>query len=388
MSSSILQLIALTALFSQPSVSKLPPVKREELADLIETYNSRISRAQIKYTVRYGKVGGLKAPPPKPYDPMLKDFVKDLLAGAFVPYPHGRFISGEVSLDFKSHKTYLRICDEDKSVSEFLWDGKVGTSLFPSVYPGGVETRVIITGDRQSVFDPEKGAYWRPERVTLLPVFDRTLAAMIREALQVKIEQEVIDDIPCYRVTIQEGRKVTRKETGEADELIQLHRLWLAPRYDFLPVRIERLSCRDQNDLDGSPYQIDRQFDFRQAKPGIWFPFKGRVNYVRGGDFPPAMVDSTVDSIALNEEAKIPERIEFPEGALVIDDARQLSYRVGGPSDQVDEKVAIAVNQVRGEQAAQAGQLAPVWYWIAGITLLLGASTGVFLVVLRLRRAR
>ena len=120
-----------------------------------------------------------------------------------------------------------------------------------------------------------------------------------------------------------------------------LHRLWLAPDRNDLPVRIDRLHDLDLAELRGVPYVIERQSDFREVDPGLWFPFRSR-RYQVFSDKAPLVIETRVESVAFNGCAAVPDRVEVPAGTHVSDAVLGLTYQRGAPSEAAARLIAAA----------------------------------------------
>ena len=309
----VCSLLTLTLVLSQAYAS-LPPLTRSELADLVLSYQSRIDRIRVKYTATYGS---------------LKD--NQVSKGLFIPDSPQFIVNLDSASDFDKGIEYLREEQADEVDYECSFDGKTGMQLtrLPSIRLTG---RIMARKPRK--LKPEGTDRWRAEEAAYRPIEEHDLATIIRDAKNLKIEFDHIDGQPCYKVTLLFSTKriIEVKGKQKVGELPRFYRLWLAPEFNMLPVRFERLRQNKDDpfkiNLDEQPSVIRQQSDFREVAPGIWFPFHWKYIHT-WRDHKPAAVQVDVNTVAVNQDAVIPSRVSFPRGVFVIDEIKGLKYRVG-----------------------------------------------------------
>lgn len=348
-----LAVLGLGLLGAGPGAPALPPDRTAaELADEVEARQAPVRRLQVRYQLWYGKAEGL-GDPAQPYlisSAGYEKYVAEVLSRKFVPLSEAPGVTAESALDFVTGGQYLleRVEAEPGGpprTSQFLFDGQRGVSLQPDPNDPKGHFAELLAGPPRALL-PGEGGYPRPELVTYLPVDGRRLAPALREAEKVEVVPEECDGEGAYRVTLLE-RRPAPSGAPNGRTTPALHRLWVAPGRNFLPVRIERLHTLGFPELQGAPYAVERPSDFREVRPGLWFPFRS-LHYLIWSDKAPLLIETRVDSVALNEEAVLPARIALPAGTQVTDAVLGLTYRRGTASEAVARVLARASRRVVG----------------------------------------
>ena len=320
------------------SEAALPSLTTTELADFVESYQKCINRAQFKYTLTYGS---------------LKK--GDISKGIFIAKSPAWSVDAESAVDFTKGIEYIHEDQLSKGkhyVEESAFDGKIGTQLSSSE-PGSDEWIGKIVKGPPRMLRSEGRTRWRPEEVAYWPIPGYDMANIIRKATKIRIESDEIDGRLCYKVTFlfrtekvieHEGKKMTAN-------LGSIYRVWLAPDLNMLPVRFERLRPDRDNpdDMIGEPAVIRQQSDFRELSPGVWFPF--RCSHIRTWtNREPQAIIINVNEIALNEDASVPARVQFPKGTRMTDEITRLKYTVGLTEERFLDSAALVAENIKAVQ--------------------------------------
>lgn len=335
----IISPVLITMFFSSSAAeAALPTLTTTELADLVQSYQGRIERVQFRYALVYGS---------------LKD--GDVSKGLFTPLSPAWIVNAESALDLGKGIEYIReeqISEGNKFIEECTFDGKLGMQL-KTFKPGSNEWIGRIMERPPRKLRPEGRNRWRPEEVAYWPIPGYDLASLIRTAKKAKIESDEIDGWPCYKVTLRRVIETTAEYKGKQVpvKIDRLHRAWLAPDLNMLPLRFERLQPNKNtpDDMDGNIADIRRQFDFREVAPGIWFPF--RCRYFRTWtNREPIAIEITMNKVSLNEDAVVSSRLSFPHSTYLTDEIKHLEYIVGLSNEHLMDNAALFADNIKAAQ--------------------------------------
>ncbi len=267
------------------SRAELPGLTAQELADLIQQQESHIKAFQIKYRLtqgEYSEDGNL---------------VPDVIIDC--EYAHN-IARGQRYL----HETWAKEDLERK----YAYDGRIGTMLALKT-PGAPERieGTVMANVPRNLADQ---AIWKPEWFTYAFIEESNiLSDVIRKSDQVDIATQERQG---------EVYKVTFTATGWNREEIDLpdgttrwvdtgdtYAAWLAPRKGYLPVKIVQM-----RGPGGDVLYTCTASDFREITPGTWFPY--RLERSRTGQQRTRIID--VNAVAVNNEASVISRLEFPPG--------------------------------------------------------------------------
>ncbi len=362
-----------------PCLGQLPPLTASQMADLIELHQGQLKRMSAKYALVYGSMQGTDNDTFVPKDPAYK-------------------VTAQSSIDFEQGVEHLKqdqFIKGEHYILECAFDGNVGTQLEsrpPKYKPFGV-----ITDGPARELQADTMRHLTPAEVTYWPVAGQDLAGLVRRSDRIDIEQVTDSGLACYRVTVRLKRERLVEYKGRQVVGIgyDLLRLWLAPDRGMLPLRIEKLSTSGPADMKGKLDMAIVVSDFRSLDDGVWFPFSARQFLPRIGHSQ-TVVEMSVDSVVINEDAAVPRRVKFPKGAHVTDDIVRTKYRVGSVhkrqrryeieqlSNTIQEKqegqrslknVGTEANEAIktapvGEKADRDGSLGTVspirWWWFIG----------------------
>jgi len=279
-------------------------VTQEKLANLIQVQDDRLRAFQVKYRLTQGEYSE--------DGELMPDVVIDCGFGHDITKGH-RYL----------HEKWVNHSSGDDLEREYSYDGKRGMSLTLKQPgdPGRTYGRIIRgPPDYKAICKPEWAGYGFIREYGY-----ETLSSAIKNAKSAKITSELLDGEPVYRVEfVLKGEKErlvdpsgkTRWFTKDGTFIA-----WLSPEKGYRPVRIDRL-VRGGSAVSGSCAASD----FRQVNPGIWFPYR----LERSGSNRNDGRLIVADTIAINEEAAVPSRLEFPPYTHVTNEIWQIKYQVGG----------------------------------------------------------
>lgn len=310
---------------SEAKATDLPAIEVRGLADLVASYETRISKLQTKASLVYGTAPG-----------------DNVTHGSFTPNDPPYSLTQESALDLVNSAEYVKqrqLTQGQYDNAESAFDGKIGTRLI-----GGDDRRKEMLGrlteKRPLELSYDEVHHPRPAEAAYWPIPGRSLSEMIRTGSNVQIKNDVIDGMSCYSVTILSDKVVTfshegKTMTGKAN---QLYRAWLAPSRNMLPVRFDSLSQTSADDMEGTPTVIRYQSDFREVEPGIWFPFASRRCRMWVG-MEPTVTAMTVEEVKVNDKAEVTTRIDFLGGTHMTDEITGIKYRVGLTPGDIDSMI-------------------------------------------------
>ena len=334
-------LIILIFCFSD-SEATLPSISASEMADLLETYQKNINRAQFKYTITHGS---------------FKD--DDISKGIFIPKFPAWTIETESGVDFVTGVEYIRedmFSNGKHYIRESAFDGKIGTQ-FNSSAPGSDQWKGLIRQGPPTKLQVDKPKDWRPREVSYWPIDGCALSEIIRKSKNIKIESDEIAGHTCYKTTFLFTSKATLLVNGKQKEvfLSRFYRAWLAPDLNMLPIRLERLRQNDHKtrtimNEDAEVEVIREQSDFREVAPGIWFPFSSSQVHIFTNRPAPFVFMVNTKEVNVNENAIVPARVRFPKGTQVTDYIENVKYTVGLTGEHLLDEIALTTEKIKDLQ--------------------------------------
>jgi len=318
-----------------------------ELADALDRHASRIERFRAEYTITEGTVEG-----------WVKEglSVEDALSRRFVARESPAYIvTAEFAVDFRQNHEYYKqrqpLNDRSKYRNiEMAFDGQVTMHVIRDD-PDRVGSGTVAKG-RIEELDPAKVGRPRPTDVWYWQVatgggdgWTGNLADAFRGAVAHRIAEESYNGIACVCVSlIRKELWTSVQHDGETAQGVRkvAWRYWLSREHNLLPVRIDKLdSSREYVDPDGDVVVTDEDFNgevvvsfiqsgFREIKPGVWVPMMSR-SFRFWPSFwgePPAVSETRIDTVLINDGVSVPARIVFPVGTVVSDEVAGTRYRV------------------------------------------------------------
>jgi hypothetical protein len=302
-----------------PPAKELPPLNRQGLITLIESGQGRIRQARAVFFIRYGSVAPSGDPATAP----------------FVPDPSGYLEAAESAFDTGSRSVFLHHerplpGKDDVLTDEFLYDGKTGWHLGQLIANPKIWVAEITIGWPREM-GPDRGTVLRADEITCHPILAESLAAVIRRAHEIDIAPDAVRGHPAYKVTMSVlTDALDNKGRTTPGKKLSRHRVWLAPDRGMLPLRVEALPLVVGSKPGTSmPDDEGRVFfepsDFRQIGPDVWWPYKVR-KCLLPLNARPIVVEMTFETVAINEKASVPTRLDFPVGTHVTDLVKGLKY--------------------------------------------------------------
>jgi hypothetical protein len=171
-----------------------------------------------------------------------------------------------------------------------------------------------------------------------------SLATAISTAGEVIIEREIAAGQETVKFTMRTGVPGTAGTGTQRQEgiLTAYYRVWLLPQRGYLPARVEKLTPTNREDVSGpnrkklaevnlKPVTILFQDKLEEISPGIWFPREvteyNMLMAENGG--PSRSIRASIESVVINDKAKVPETLALPEGTQVTDSITGTKERVG-----------------------------------------------------------
>ncbi len=281
----------------------LPSVTQEQLADLIKKEENRIHAFHIKYRLTGGEYSEKG------------ELVPDVIIDCEYAHDIGK---GHRYL----HEKWVNHSSGEDLERKYAHDGKTGTKLSLKLPgdPGHMYGR-IMPNPPEDLVDQ---AIWKPDFWSGYGFIKEsdTLSSAIRNArrIEVTIEESVGEEL--YRVTfVARGKKEKFVDPAGRTRWIDTggtYVAWLSPHMNFRPMKISRL-----RGWGGDVISFSSASDFREISPEIWLPYSlQRSGKSRGRTI-------KIDTIATNEKASVPSRLEFPPGTYMKNEKWGIEYQAG-----------------------------------------------------------
>lgn len=197
-----------------------------------------------------------------------------------------------------------------KSHMRVAYNGE--TSTFDDRKEGAIDVQGFIINGKHSLLN--SGYLETPEGYSFGSYRIAPLSEILKQVeKEVKIESDVVDGIPCYKITIPRvGEEVSR-------------RIWLDSSRGFNIIRQERF-----NDYNGKIFTVFGEYKLEQFVEGIWFPIEAKVYSLMGKqEVFHYLVENPKQDVMIN--TNIPDDsfiIKFAPGTHVSDEIMGIEYTV------------------------------------------------------------
>ncbi len=309
-------LLSFLVLLNNHVYAQLPDLTVEEIADLIQLQENKIKSFNIKYRLEQTKIEKQQSQVEGNVPDIIVDleYAQDIIKG--YSYFHEKWVNHSSGEDFER---------------KYAYDGKNGTELHlktpgdqESMY-GTVSSNMPETLQQQLFWKPEWSAYG------LIPG-SMSLSSAIKDATKAKVIADKLDGEQIYKVafSIKVGEeKLTDPSTGKT-ALVKKNRnfiVCLSPGKNYRPLKIEEFLN------SGERIELCTASNFREVASGIWLPYSLERRNSRNNQL------LNIETISLNENAKVISKLSFPPGTYVKDKVAGIEYQVGLSDAYIDSSL-------------------------------------------------